>query len=145
MFSDETITATLSGTKTASLPKPKEKTWRGNYCCVPLCHNSSGQQEERERLGLSKISFHSFPKEEKRKNEWIVKIKRDLGTNFKLTKHTKICSEHFTRDDYAAMIPDLPRAKPCLKANAVPSVFRWNVEIHQCTSNTTKRLLSHVM
>ena len=67
-----------------------------------------------------------------------MRIKRDLGTNYKLTKHTKICSEHFTRDDYAAMIPDLPRAKPCLKANAVPSVFPWNVEIHQCTSNTSK-------
>ena len=36
------------------------------------------------------------------------------------------------------MIPNLPRAKPCLKANAVPSVFPWNVEIHKRTSNTSK-------
>ena len=139
MFSNETIAARPSGAKTVSLPKPKEKAWRGNYCCVPLCRNSSGQQEERERLGLSKISFHSFPKEEKRKKEWIVKIKRDAGANFKLTKHTRICSEHFTCDDYAATIPDLPRARFCLKANAVPSVFPWNAEIHQRTSNTSKK------
>ena len=37
------------------------------------------------------------------------------------------------------MIPDLPRAKPCLKAKAVSSVFPWNVEIHQRTSNTSKK------
>ena len=51
---------------------PKEKTWRENYCCVPLCRNSSGQREERERLGLQKISFHSFPKDDKMKKEWFV-------------------------------------------------------------------------
>ena len=139
MFSDETIAARPSVAKTVSLPKPKEKAWRGNYYCVPLCRNSSGQQEERERLGVPKISFHSFPKEEKRKKEWIVKIKRDAGANLKLTKHTRICSEHFACDDYATMIPDLPRARFCLKANTVPSVFPWNAEIHQRTSNTSKR------
>ena len=37
------------------------------------------------------------------------------------------------------MIPNLPRAKPCIKANAVPSVFPWNVEIHKHTSNTSKK------
>ena len=37
------------------------------------------------------------------------------------------------------MIPDLPRARFCLKANTVPSVFPWNAEIHQRTSNTSKR------
>ena len=126
---------------TMHLPKPKEIAWRGSYCCVPSCRNSSARKEEREQLGLSKVSFHSFPSDKKRKKEWIAKIKRDSGAKFNLTKSTKICSEHFTCDDYTTTFADLllPREKPQLKSNAVPSVFSWKAEIHKRTTNASKK------
>jgi len=33
----------------------------GQYCCVSLCRSSSGQRLERMRLGMVRLSFHSFP------------------------------------------------------------------------------------
>ena len=38
-----------------------KKAWRGQYCCVPLYRSSSGERAQRERLGMPRISFHSFP------------------------------------------------------------------------------------
>ena len=32
----------------------------GQHCCVPLCRISSGQRIEKERLGITKLSFHFF-------------------------------------------------------------------------------------
>ena len=118
---------------------PKEKTWRGNYCCVPLCRNSSGQREERERLGLQKISFHSFPKDDKMKKEWFVKIRRDPGINFTVNKHTKVCSEHFGPNDFVAAIPDFPTARACLQSNAIPSIFPWSTEVYKRKSFTSSK------
>ena len=40
---------------------PGKSAWKGHYSCVPLCRNSSSNHKERERLGLEKLSFHSFP------------------------------------------------------------------------------------
>ena len=37
------------------------KASRGSYCCVPLCHSSSGENTERMRLGLPVVLFHCFP------------------------------------------------------------------------------------
>ena len=34
--------------------------WRGQYCSVPLCRNSSGQKKDRILLGLRQLSFHSY-------------------------------------------------------------------------------------
>ena len=120
-------------TVTVPLPKPKEKAWQGNYCCVPICQNSSGQREER-------LPFTRFPKMINERKSGLLRLyRRDPGTNFKVSKHTNICSEHFTSDDFVAtMITDLPRTKCCLKANAVPSVFPWNAEVCQRTSSTSK-------
>lgn len=118
---------------------PNQKAWRGNYCCVPLCRNSSGQQKERKRLGLSKISFHDFPKAGTvREKKWIVKIRRDPGCNFVINKHTKICSMHFTQDDFVSVHPDYFTARPRLKPNAVPSIFPWTTQPFQRNSITSQ-------
>ena len=101
----------------------KETAWQGNYYCVPLCTNLSGQQKERELLGLSKVSFHSLPKDKNMLRKWIVKIKRDPGPNFVINQYTKICTEHFTLDDYFPT-SDKPNSRHRLKPNAVPSVFQ---------------------
>lgn len=36
-------------------------TWGGQYCCVLLCRSSSGERQERQCLGMPRLSFHSFP------------------------------------------------------------------------------------
>ena len=38
------------GVDTPARLYPKE--WSGQYCCVPLCRSSSGEEAERERLGM---------------------------------------------------------------------------------------------
>ena len=96
---------TESELKVEGLPQkkhctPGKKAWRGYYCCVPLCRNSS-DQSERERLGLEKLSFHSFPDQKTPlAKEWIARIRRDVGPSFRITKRTKICSVHFNPDDF---------------------------------------------
>ena len=82
------------------LASPVVKAWRGFYC-VPLCRSSIGDKSERKRLGIAPVSFHAFP-DPKTQNgkECITKIRRDPGPNFRKTKYTKICSLHFTPQDF---------------------------------------------
>ena len=106
---------------------------------MPLCRNSSGQTEERKRLGLSKISFHDFPKAgTTREKEWIVKIRRDPGCNSVINKHTKTCSMHFTEDDFVSLHPDYVTVRPRLKPTAVPSIFPWTTQTFQRGSITSQ-------
>lgn len=79
---------------------PCKKSWREHYCCVPLCQNSP-DQTEKKRLGVEKLSFHSFPDQQSPlRKEWIAKISRDVGPSFTITKRTKICSMHFKAGDF---------------------------------------------
>ncbi|XP_065894872.1 uncharacterized protein [Dysidea avara] len=121
----------------------KQKAWRGQYCCVPLCHSSSGEKAERERLGMQRLSFHSFPDVSSDKGKmWIAKIRRDPGPNFVINSNTKVCSLHFTLDDYISG-DVLHSARRVLKATSVPSVFPWTREMQQRTT-TTSRLAASV-
>ena len=96
-----------------------------------MCRSSSGSREERSRLGLPKLSFHSFPKEGTAvANKWIAKIRRDPGSRFVINKHTKVCSSHFTTSDFVATALDYPAARCRLKPNAVPSIFPWTTEVY---------------
>ena len=105
---------------------------------MPLCRNSSANQIERERLGLEKLSFHSFPNAgTPRAKEWIAKIRRDTGPNFKITKSTRICSIHFKPDDFIFSEFDIQTARRRLKPTAVPSVFPWTIDHHR-TSVTSQ-------
>ena len=107
---------------------PGKTAWRGYYCCVPLCRNSSNQSE-RERLGLEKLSFHSFPDQKTPlAKEWIAKIRRDVGPSFRITKRTKICSMHFNPDDFYHSEFDIQTTRPRLKPTAVPSIFPWTIK-----------------
>lgn len=68
------------------------------------------------------ISFHKFPLARPDVCEkWVIAMRRD---NFKPTKYSNICSQHFTKDCFK---------KECnnrvLKDNAVPSVFSFNLSI----------------
>ena len=61
---------------------------------------------------------------------WITRIKRDPKKDFKVTESTKVCSEHFTPEDFISSLSQ----KRKLKSGACPSVFSW-------TSQTQERSL----
>lgn len=108
-----------------------------------MCRSSSGNHEERERLGLPRLSFHSFPKKNSVvAKEWIAKIRRDPGSNFVITKHTKICSNHFTTSDYVPTVLDYPASRSRLKPTAIPSIFPWTTEVCQRKSITSQKTSS---
>ena len=63
----------------------KEKRTRsGTKCCVPFCDSHTGRNPE--------LSFHKFPKDQKRRKIWLHWISR---TDFKPSEHHRVCSKHF--------------------------------------------------
>ena len=73
------------------------------------------------------ISFHSFPKDNEplRQNQWVLYCKRQDFT--KSSKHSKLCSKHFTRDCFERDPETMKKygyenALPTLKTDAVPDV-----------------------
>ena len=67
----------------------------------------------------------------------MVKIRRDPGRNFAVNQNTKVCSLHFTNEDYISGDP-LHSKRHVLKQTAVPSVFPWTAVQHQRSTNTSK-------
>ena len=108
----------------------QELNWRGDYCCVPLCQFVWSERGERT-FGINKVSFHLFPNDATIRKEWILKIRRDPGVKFVITKCTKVCSEHFVADDFVDPFPELPTLRACLHNHAVSSVFPWPAKITQ--------------
>ena len=64
------------------------------YCCEPGCTQKGTVDPEGNRVG-----FFGFPKDTSLQQEWLVKIRRDVGPHFKLTHATKVCSLHFNPSD----------------------------------------------
>ena len=87
-----------------------------HFCCACGCTNSSANRNN--------LSFHGLPLYSKSLlSVWITKMKRD-PRYFSVNCHTKICSEHFTSDDFINPYSTKSR----LKVNAVPLIFAWNKE-----------------
>ncbi len=65
----------------------------GRYCVVVGCHNNQ------KRDGRRGIKFHSFPKTEERRKQWILAIRRSVpgkpGKLWEPSQHSVVCSEHF--------------------------------------------------
>jgi len=103
--------------------KSQDSLWRGQYCCVPLCCHSSGKQEERKQLFDERLSFHSFldmATDKERAQQWIAKIRCDPGINFTIRNNTKVCSKHFTPDDFACGGGEPLAPRHVLKKTAIP-------------------------
>ena len=69
-------------------------------CCVLMCSNQ--------------IGGHTFPVERERKLKWLQQIKRltkDSSTGkltpWAPTKHSVVCYDHFTQEDYIGMTGEL--------------------------------------
>ena len=77
------------------------KGYVGAFCCAPGCSNSRGESKRLKK----QISFYRFPSDEKRKQQWLYRIRRDVVLEtpegkkvtvpFQPNKNTRICSEHF--------------------------------------------------
>ena len=61
---------------------------------MPGCTQKGTVDPERNRVG-----FFGFSKDQNLRQEWLVKIRRDVGPHFKLTEPTKVCSLHFNPSD----------------------------------------------
>jgi len=59
-----------------------------------------------------------------------------------VTQNTKVCSLHFTVDDYVCGAASVHYKRRVLKSNAIPSVFPWTVEKFACTFMTSKLAIS---
>lgn len=68
------------------------------------------------------VSFFCFPKNPLLKKKWVVVIKCDEGQFFVVTKHTKVCSTHFTDESY---LPNVVGDRRYLQVDAVPSAFAF--------------------
>ncbi|XP_039274666.2 THAP domain-containing protein 2-like [Styela clava] len=87
------------------------------HCCVPLCNG--------DRRYSPNLSFHSFPKDVKRKRAWIVNIRREPGKYFQVTRSTRVCGKHFRPED----IYESPSGRRLLHYNSVPSIFSWTKSV----------------
>jgi len=100
-----------------------------HFCCAGNCENSSEKQKD--------LSFHGLPLNNKPLlNLWISKMHRNPHY-FSVNKHVKICSAHFTPDDFI----DPYATKRRLKPGVVPSIFAWTNEEPEPTERTVVQKL----
>lgn len=66
------------------------------------------------------VTFHRFPADKQLRAQWIRAIRRNPGEHFTITKSIKVCSKHFTEEDFLVGVAS---GRHLLKDNAVPSVF----------------------
>lgn len=70
--------------KMASFSKEcvKRSTGTAYHCYIPLCNNDSRYDNTRE------LSFHYFLTDKIKRKEWIIKIRRDVGQSFRVSRPT---------------------------------------------------------
>ena len=85
------------------------------YCAAFGCNNDS-------RYNTS-VSYHCFPRDKALQDQWLARISL---ADLVVTKHSRLCSLHFTPDDYErdlrAELTDRKR-KGYLKTGAIHSIF----------------------
>ena len=106
------------------------------FCAAINCTNNS----------KTKVSTFKFPRDQKLKREWLIKMKRE---SFTLTKHSRVCAEHFTEDSFEQNIavrsllgPAFKPRRLVLKRDAVPTIFNFTVERCKPTIGQKRRKTS---
>lgn len=98
-------------------------------CCVPTCNTPGYVTDDGHQ-----VTFHKLPiRDKERLRAWIVKIRRDVGPNFKVTEHTRICSRHFDQSDFRVTF----KGKRFLKENATPKKFSWTKPVKSRADRVT--------
>ncbi|KAK2185556.1 hypothetical protein NP493_228g01004 [Ridgeia piscesae] len=92
-------------------------------CCAVACHNHNMMKDK-------KVSFHIFPVDQKRRDKWIVAVKRvnSDGSGWQPTRYTVLCGEHF--------MTGRPRDDPH-HPDYIPSVFC------RCPKNVSEKTRKH--
>ncbi|KAI7792270.1 putative FAD synthase [Triplophysa rosa] len=107
-------------------------------CAFPGCPNREKLTRKRKSaLPMSKderLTFHVFPTHDsERLKLWLLTIRRDVNFPIRYVKQMKLCSEHFSPDDFRPCQGTLRR----LKRTAVPNQCLHNA---QETSNAPTQL-----
>ncbi|XP_028132033.2 uncharacterized protein LOC114327558 [Diabrotica virgifera virgifera] len=76
-------------------------------CCVPQCNSVSNKTEN--------VKFHKFPSNKDLQKRWLIAIR----SGKRISKHTKICSRHFSDENYT--VTSLGQWR-ILKKDVVPSL-----------------------
>uniref|UniRef100_A0A8C6UVN0 THAP domain-containing protein 1 n=1 Tax=Neogobius melanostomus TaxID=47308 RepID=A0A8C6UVN0_9GOBI len=61
-------------------------------CVVRGCDNKAKK--------YSVVMFHRFPNDDKRRQVWLAALNMDPTTPVEVLKKWRVCSEHFTEEDY---------------------------------------------
>ena len=108
---------------------------RNYHCCVPGCNSDSRYENNNTEV----IWFHSFPSDKTIRKAWIIKIRRDEGPLFNITRSTVVCSLHFKPSDYKWS----PVRKTLIRG-AVPSIFSWNMLVKARSGRATNRISTEI-
>ncbi|KAL1276201.1 hypothetical protein QQF64_035824 [Cirrhinus molitorella] len=97
-----------------------------HVCSYPGCFNRNKPQ--RKGLPGTKIhSFHSFPLNHPEQLKlWLLTLRLDIDTPPHAVKFKKVCSDHFSDDDFKPFHPGKPHM---LKASAVPNAYLQQPEV----------------
>jgi len=104
------------------------------YCAAFGCNSDSRNEKD--------ISWFSFPKDTTRCKSWVHYCKRK---HFKPSKHSKICSKHFSMAQYSRhpatmMTLGYPGARAALKDDAVPDIHvQKSTNDSDCLTQKTPR------
>lgn len=105
------------------------------YCAVFGCCSSNKKKSK----SYTKCRFFTFPRDKKMCAEWIHKCCQKHKFNIKTAR---ICSKHFTNDDFLLRerLLELPKDKWKLKPDAIPSLhLASKIQVHTETSTNTNR------
>ena len=106
------------------------------FCVAEGCHNQDSNNKE--------VSFHTFPKDQSRKQAWYDAIGRET-----LPLSGRVCSQHFTEDSYEDagrlklelcpdMFRDIKKTRRKLKPTAIPTLFSHKTPSTPRTSSVNR-------
>ncbi|KAK7157628.1 hypothetical protein R3I93_008961 [Phoxinus phoxinus] len=91
-------------------------------CAFPGCFNQEKSLRLRQWASMQEesLTFHTLPlNDEKRLNRWLLALRRDSGSPIQAVRGLRVCSEHFSPDDFSVAKGNTRR----LKSTAVPKQF----------------------
>lgn len=96
-------------------------------CAFPGCKNLKKKLRARKSalagLTSDRVTSHRFPVN----HLWLLAVHRDITLSIRYFKHMRLCSEHFSQDDFRA---DEGKARRYLTNTAVPVNYLPEVCIH---------------
>uniref|UniRef100_A0A8C6V119 THAP domain-containing protein 1 n=1 Tax=Neogobius melanostomus TaxID=47308 RepID=A0A8C6V119_9GOBI len=94
-----------------------------NMCTVQGCDNKAKV--------YSVVMFHRFPNNRKRRKVWLAALNMDPTTPVEVLKKWRVCSEHFTEEDYTS-------SGLRLKDKAIPTVWRSRMQQIRSSPNAVR-------